>query len=582
MRIRLFLQVSAIALATTFLFGCNMLGSSGSGSSASTTFALSGISPSSGGTAGGTAVTISGNNLQSGDTVTFGDQPATSVKAASSNQIVAVTPAHTAGWVDVAVSDPSGESATLAAAFGYGSASPAVSTVSPNSGPITGDTTVKISGSNFAAGALVFFGAVAATGVTVNSPTQIQAITPSVSAAGAVSVMVKNPDGQSGSLANAFTYSSSPSSSAPTVSAVSPSATTAGTDVQVDGSNFASGATVTVGSAAASNVQFMNSGELTATVPNLSPGSYDVTVANTNGLSATLSSGLTVSPPQGLLSGCTVGSNNQPSCSIPSGWTLAVADGFDSGSLASSAEKLYGSSIECSVAHTGSCADGGNYSGGDQQIEWILKGSAVNSREVYLSWWEYDATPGKINMDMYMFRRILYDSSGGFLTDVIWDGEVNPSINGNCNFNCLTGSIQAYAEGSSGNPNWGKWSNALWNPLFGQWVQYEVDVKLNDPGLSNGYMSIYQNGQLIQSWSNLNQVGSNDGSTGDVVIGGVYTYLVWYLDSGKTQCSSTVTGAATSNYSDWTQPDPCPVQAPPNGYGFPFHRYFDDVIVLKR
>src|SRR5579872_6530235 len=84
---------------------------------------------------------------------------------------------------------------------------PSVSSVSPNSGPTGGGTAVSISGSNFLAGAGVSFGGTAAGSVTVVNSSTITATTPA-HAAGAVSVVVTNSDGQSGTLASGFTYTS--------------------------------------------------------------------------------------------------------------------------------------------------------------------------------------------------------------------------------------------------------------------------------------------------------------------------------------------------------------------------------------
>src|SRR5947208_7666687 len=82
---------------------------------------------------------------------------------------------------------------------------PTVSSVAPNSGSTAGGTAVTITGTNFAAGATVTFGAAAATNVVVVSGTQITATTPAGSA-GAVTVRVTNPGAQSGSLANGISY----------------------------------------------------------------------------------------------------------------------------------------------------------------------------------------------------------------------------------------------------------------------------------------------------------------------------------------------------------------------------------------
>ena len=171
---------------------------------------------------------------------------------------------------------------------------PTVTGVSPNNGTTAGGTAVTITGTNFAVGATVTFGTAAATNVVVVSGTQITATTPAGSA-GAVTVTVGNPGGQSGGLANAYTYIAPP-----TVTSVSPSTgpTAGGTAVTITGTNFAAGATVKFGSTAASSVTVVNSTTITATTPAGSLGAVAVMVTNSNGLSGTLASGFTyLAPP---------------------------------------------------------------------------------------------------------------------------------------------------------------------------------------------------------------------------------------------------------------------------------------------
>jgi fibronectin type 3 domain-containing protein len=71
---------------------------------------------------------------------------------------------------------------------------------------IAGGTAVTITGTNFQSGATVQFGTTAAIPVTFVSSSELQTVTPEVSAPGPVSVTVTNPNGQSGSLSPGFTY----------------------------------------------------------------------------------------------------------------------------------------------------------------------------------------------------------------------------------------------------------------------------------------------------------------------------------------------------------------------------------------
>jgi IPT/TIG domain/Bacterial Ig domain len=255
---------------------------------------VSSVSPNNGPTAGGTAVTITGTRFLAGATVTFGTNAATNVVVVSGTQITATTPAETAGPVAVTVTNPGGLSGSLTNGFTYGS--PTISSISPNTGSTAGGTAVTIMGTNFATGATVTFGTSAATSVVVASATKISATTPA-GTVGGVTVTVTNVGGQSGSLANGFTYAVFP-----TVSSISPNSGPAagGTPVTITGTNFASGATVTFGSAAATNIVVVSGTQITATTPAGSIGAVAVTVMIPGGQSGSLPNGYTYQSAVGI------------------------------------------------------------------------------------------------------------------------------------------------------------------------------------------------------------------------------------------------------------------------------------------
>jgi len=174
---------------------------------------------------------------------------------------------------------------------------PTVSSISPGSGPTAGGTPVTITGTGFASGATVTLGGSAATNVAVANSTTITATTPA-HAAGAVNIVVTNADGQSGTLANGFTYQAPPAP-APTLSGISPNngTTAGGTSVTISGSNFVNGATVQLGGVAATNVVVSNSTTITATTPAHAAGAVNVVVTNPDGQSATLAAGFTYQAP---------------------------------------------------------------------------------------------------------------------------------------------------------------------------------------------------------------------------------------------------------------------------------------------
>jgi hypothetical protein len=256
------------------------------------------VTPSSGSTAGGTGITISGAGFITGATVSVGGAAATGVTVSGGTTITATAPAHTAGVVNVVVTNPDTQSGTLANSFTYTVPAPAITTVAPGVGPIAGGTLITITGNNFVAGATVTVGGVSATVGAVTS-TSITATTPA-HAAGTVDVVVTNPDTQSVTRTNAFTYAGPP-----TVTTVTPpsGSTAGGTGITITGTGFTAGATVTVGGAAATGVTVSGTTTITATTLAHAAGLVDVAVTNPDTQSGTLTNAFTyVVPPPTITS----------------------------------------------------------------------------------------------------------------------------------------------------------------------------------------------------------------------------------------------------------------------------------------
>jgi IPT/TIG domain-containing protein/fibronectin type III domain protein/thrombospondin type 3 repeat protein len=167
---------------------------------------------------------------------------------------------------------------------------PTLTSISPTSGPTGGGTVITLSGTNFASGATVTVGGAAATSVQVISATQVRATTPAGSA-GARTVQI-TVGGQAASLSGAFTYTAP--APAPTLTSISPTSgpTAGGTVITLTGTNFASGATVTVGGTAATSVQFVSATQVRATSPAGTAGARTVQIT-VNGQSASLSNAFT-------------------------------------------------------------------------------------------------------------------------------------------------------------------------------------------------------------------------------------------------------------------------------------------------
>jgi len=77
------------------------------------------VSPGNGPASGGTPVTVAGSNFKAGATVTFGGAAAGSISVVNANQITCETPPHFPELVDVAVSNPDGQSGMLLRGYTY-------------------------------------------------------------------------------------------------------------------------------------------------------------------------------------------------------------------------------------------------------------------------------------------------------------------------------------------------------------------------------------------------------------------------------------------------------------------------------
>ena len=249
---------------------------------------VTGLTPTVGSTAGGTPVTITGINFTGATAVDFGTAAATSFTVGGGGTtITAVPPASTAlGVVDVTVITSAGTSAIVPAdKFTY-SVAPAVTSLSPTSGPPAGGTPVTITGTGFTGATAVDFGSTAATDLTVVNNTEITADSPAGTIGVPVDVTVITPVGTSAtSIADHFTYTVDP-----VVTSLSPTIGPAAgvTPVTITGSNFTGATAVDFGTAAATSFTVGVGGTTITAVPPASTalGVVDVTVITPAGTSA--------------------------------------------------------------------------------------------------------------------------------------------------------------------------------------------------------------------------------------------------------------------------------------------------------
>lgn len=271
------------------------------------------LSPVSGSESGGTIVTIKGNFFQQGVTAVFGGVNCGGVQWVSKSEFKCTTSAHVPGKVDVVITNPDTQTVTAPLAFEYLRDPPKVLSITPNWGFVAGGDVVTISGSNFDPSATAYFDGVACTSVVVSGTTQIGCVTPP-HAPGVVSVSLKNADGQTAVLLNAFTYKYPP----PAVMTITPvkGSVNGGTFVTITGQNFLPGALVGVGGNCTGVSVAMDGKSLTCTTTAHAAGKVDVTVTNTDTQSATLAQAfefvydpptfLSLTPQAGTQSGGTV------------------------------------------------------------------------------------------------------------------------------------------------------------------------------------------------------------------------------------------------------------------------------------
>lgn len=216
--------------------------------------AVTAVSPAQGPEVGGSTVVITGGPFRVGGVggvtaVSFGGVPAASFSVDSDTQITAVAPAQTARTVDVTVTNDNGTSVVSAAdQFTYTALAPTISTLTPASGVSSGGTTVVITGTHLFSTREVFFGGTAAASFTVDSDSQVTAVT-RAQTNGTVNVTVTNSAGISTPVpGNQFTFFSP----VPVVTSVSPAAgpIAGGDTVTITGMRFTGTFRVTFGGVA--------------------------------------------------------------------------------------------------------------------------------------------------------------------------------------------------------------------------------------------------------------------------------------------------------------------------------------------
>jgi len=252
---------------------------------------ITSLSRTSGPVSGGTQVTVTGTGFTTVESVRFGTTPATSFTVRSSTQLAAASPVHAAGNARVSVTTPGGTTPTTTAdAYKYTYPVPAVSAISPASGPAAGGTTVTVSGSGFTAATTVYFGTRKGTTVSVTAGGTLTVKSPLGTSGTSVAVRVMTPGGESPAVsADLFTYVSGP-----TITSLSRTSgpVTGGTKVTITGTGFSTVHAVKFGTTTAKSFTVKSPTQIVVTSPAHAAGQVRVSVTTTAGTTPATSNDL--------------------------------------------------------------------------------------------------------------------------------------------------------------------------------------------------------------------------------------------------------------------------------------------------
>lgn len=246
--------------------------------------AITSLIPATGSVDGGTVLTVTGTHFVPGVSVQFNGIDATSTTFVSSTSLQVVAPQGFVGPATLAVVTPLGNISAPFAGFTY--QTPSITAITPAQGSMDGGDLVTITGNGFIDGVTVSFGGIDATDVIVNNGNSLTAVTPSSTSNGTVDVWITTPLGYSGASFTGYTYQLP----APRVDAVDPveGSAAGGTPVTITGSNFRTGATMSIGGVAATAVSVVSSSTITAVTPLHAEGLANITITNSDNQSHTL------------------------------------------------------------------------------------------------------------------------------------------------------------------------------------------------------------------------------------------------------------------------------------------------------
>ena len=255
---------------------------------------LARVEPDEGSSRGGEPLALSGTGFAPGALALIGGRRASNVRVPSPDLIQLDTPPGSPGAADLVVTNLDGQSTILRGAYLY-VPPPQIDAITPARGPATAATRVTITGNHFVEGATATVGGRDIEELVVRDAGTILATIPPADdpREGGEDIVVINPDGQSDTLEQGFTYTPPPE-----IASIDPEEGPAqgGEVVQVHGASFQPGAIARVGDERAVHVEFITDRQLALTTPPGAAGVAAITVINPDGQSDTLPGAYTYVP----------------------------------------------------------------------------------------------------------------------------------------------------------------------------------------------------------------------------------------------------------------------------------------------
>ncbi|WP_159072382.1 IPT/TIG domain-containing protein [Streptomyces sp. CMB-StM0423] len=161
------------------------------------------LSATSGSTSGGNTITVTGQRFVGVKTVRFGTVEAPATVLSDTQLTVTIPPSAPARTIPVYVVSPGGVSNSLSYTY---LGSPAITSISPISGPRTGSRIVNINGTFLSQVTSVTFGGVPALSTKIMSDVKMQTVTPATSVPGPVAVVARASTGATATSPQPYTY----------------------------------------------------------------------------------------------------------------------------------------------------------------------------------------------------------------------------------------------------------------------------------------------------------------------------------------------------------------------------------------